>query len=135
MQSPRQVGAVALNRPARESKASPSRPVRKQLDHSIHFHGRFGATYFITICCRSRGVNQLCKPDAAQLLFETARLYHKTEQWYSKLLLLMPDHLHMLVGISGDANLSKLIRDLLDRERVVSQRQLFGADDKSQRSA
>ena len=28
----------------------------------------------------------------------------------------MPDHLHMLVGISGDANLSKLIRDF---KRIV----------------
>src|SRR5437868_14326831 len=81
------------------------------MDHSIHFHGRFGATYFITICCRSRGINQLCKLDVAQLLFDTARLYDETEQWYSKLLLLMPDHLHMLVGVSPDANLSKLIRD------------------------
>jgi REP element-mobilizing transposase RayT len=81
------------------------------MDHSVHFHARFGATYFITICCQRRGVNQLCKPEAAKLLFETARLYQETEQWYPKLLLLMPDHLHMLIGISPDANLSKLIRD------------------------
>ena len=81
------------------------------MDHSVHFCGRFGATYFVTICCRSRGMNQLCKRDAAQLLFETARRYHASQQWYLKLVLLMPDHLHMLVGISSDANLSKLIRD------------------------
>ena len=111
MQSPRQVGAVDLNRPSHASKTTPIRPVRKQLDHSIHFHGRFGATYFITICCQQRGVNQLCKPDAAQVLFEAARLYHENEHWYLKLLLLMPDHLHLLVGISADASLSKLIRD------------------------
>jgi REP element-mobilizing transposase RayT len=88
-----------------------TRPVRKELDHSIHFHGRFGATYFITICCQKRGVNQLCNPEAAQLLFETARQYHASQQWYLKLLLLMPDHLHMLIGVPGDASLSKLIRD------------------------
>jgi putative transposase len=111
MQSPTQVGAVDPNRPSRASKISPSRPVRKQLDHSIHFHGRFGATYFITICCQRRGVNQLCKNEVAPMLVETAHLYHETEQWYLKLLLLMPDHLHMLIGISPDANLSKLIRD------------------------
>ena len=28
-----------------------------------------------------------------------------------KVLLLMPDHLHMLVGIPGDPNLSNLVRD------------------------
>jgi putative transposase len=92
-------------------RAVSTRPVRKQLDHSIHFHGRFGATYFITICCRQRGLNQLCKPEAAQLLTDTARQYHETEQWYLKLFLLMPDHLHMLIGVSGDGSLSKLIRD------------------------
>jgi hypothetical protein len=75
-----------------------TRPVRKELDHSIHFHGRFGATYFITICCQKRGVNQLCNPEAAQLLFETARQYHASQQWYLKLLLLMPDHLHISSG-------------------------------------
>src|SRR6266545_1515323 len=31
---------------------------RKPLNHSAHFHGRFGATYFITVCCQRRGVNQ-----------------------------------------------------------------------------
>ena len=111
MQSPTQVGAVDPNRPSRSSKTTRIRPVRKQLDHSIHFHGRFGATYFITICCQRRGVNQLCKNEVAQGLFETARRYHESERWYLKLLLLMPDHLHMLVGVSGDAQLSKVVRD------------------------
>ena len=87
------------------------RPVRKPLDHSIHFHGRFGATYFITICCEKRGLNQLCKEKTAIVLFDTARRYHASERWYAKLLLLMPDHLHMLIGIPGDAELSNLIRD------------------------
>jgi len=91
--------------------AGSARPVRKRLDRSIHFHGRFGATYFITICCKRRGLNQLCKPNAAQVLFETARQYHASEDWYLKLLLLMPDHVHMLIGVPGDSSLSKLIRD------------------------
>lgn len=111
MQGPTQVGAVDPNRPSRLSKTTRIRPVRKPLGHFIHFHGRFGATYFITICCQRRGVNQLCKPGVAEVLFETARQYHTSQQWYLRLILLMPDHLHMLVGISGDSNLSKLIRD------------------------
>ena len=45
------------------------------------------------------------------MLFETGRCYHDTQKWYLKILLLMPDHLHMLVGIPGDANLSNLVRD------------------------
>ncbi len=93
------------------SSTATNRPVRKPLNHSAHFQGRFGATYFITICCRRRGVNQLCLNSVASALFETARRYHVSQRWYLKLLLLMPDHLHILIGVSGDAQLANLIRD------------------------
>jgi REP element-mobilizing transposase RayT len=93
------------------SNTATNRRVRKPLNHSVHFHGRVGATYFITICCQRRGVNQLCLKDVASVLFETARRYHASLQWHLKLLLLMPDHLHMLIGVPADARLSNLIRD------------------------
>ncbi|HTD01942.1 MAG TPA: transposase [Chthoniobacterales bacterium] len=63
------------------------------------------------MCCRERGENALCHNDIAQPIFETARRYHASERWYLKLLLLMPDHLHMLFGVAGDTKLSNLIRD------------------------
>jgi len=47
----------------------------------------------------------------AHSVFETARRYHVAERWHLKLLLLMPDHLHMLIAIDGDTVLSDLIRD------------------------
>jgi REP element-mobilizing transposase RayT len=84
-----------------------TRPVRKQLDHSIHYPARFGGSFFIAICCGVRVANQLCREDTAPVLFETGRRYHDSQKWYLKILLLMPDHLHMLVGISGDADPSK----------------------------
>jgi putative transposase len=90
---------------------APRSPVRRHLDHSPHFHGRFGATYFVTTCCQRRGVNQLCTNRVANVLFESARRYHSSQRWYLKLLLPMPDHLHMLIGVPGDAQLSRLIRD------------------------
>src|SRR5438105_3229339 len=91
------------------SYPQPIKPVRKNLDHTTHFAGRFGATYFLTICCERRGVNQLCLEPIAAAIFETARRYHATYRWYLRLLLLMPDHLHMLVGIEGEDSLSKII--------------------------
>jgi len=94
-----------------DNNTATNRRVRKPLNHSAHFHGRFGATYFITICCRRRGINQLCLKGVASILFETARRYHVSQRWYLKLLLLMPDHPHMLIGVPGDARLSNLIRD------------------------
>jgi REP element-mobilizing transposase RayT len=88
-----------------------TRPIRKHLDHSAHYQGRFGATYFITICCQRRGQHQLCKKEVARVLFETARRYHESGRWYLKLLLLMPDYLHMLIGVPAEVNLSNLIRN------------------------
>jgi len=87
------------------------RTLRKRLDHTTHFAGRFGATYFITICCQQRGSNQLCRERAAAVLMETAHIYHERGRWYLKLLLLMPDHLHALIGVDGQTSLGKLIRD------------------------
>jgi REP element-mobilizing transposase RayT len=45
------------------------------------------------------------------VLFETARRYDAAQKWYLRVLLLMPEHLHILVGIPGDASLSNLVRD------------------------
>jgi len=86
-------------------------PFRKHLDHTQHFAGRFGAIYFVTICSLPRGFNQLCHSETASILFETSRRYHEQQRWYLHLLVLMPDHLHALAGISGQTNLSSLIRD------------------------
>ena len=88
-----------------------SRVLRKQLNHTTHFAGRFGAIYFITICCQRRGSNQLCCEGSAQVLFDTARIYHERGRWNLNLLLLMPDHLHGLIGVDGRDSLSELIRD------------------------
>ena len=87
------------------------KPVRKQLGHTTHFAGRFGATYFVTICCDRRGINQLCVETSASAIFETARRYHAIHRWHLRLLLLMPNHLHMLIGIEGGDSLSTIIRD------------------------
>jgi hypothetical protein len=51
------------------------RIVRKRLDHTTHFAGRFGAIYFITICCQRRGLNQLCRDETAAALANTTRIY------------------------------------------------------------
>jgi len=86
------------------------RVMRKELDHTTHFAGRFGAIYFITICCQQRGSNQLCHDTTAAVLEDTARIYHERTRWNLNLLLLMPDHLHALIGVDGKTSLAQLIR-------------------------
>jgi len=88
-----------------------SRVIRKPLDHTTHFAGRFGAIYFITICCEKRRSNQLCCENTSKVLFDTARIYHDRGRWNLNLLVLMPDHLHALIAIDSRDSLSQLIRD------------------------
>jgi REP element-mobilizing transposase RayT len=85
--------------------------IRKRLDHTTHFAGRFGAIYFITVCCQQRGTNQLCHDEVASVLANTARFYHGQARWNLNLLVLMPDHLHALIGIDGRTSPVQLIRD------------------------
>ena len=83
---------------------------RKRLTHNAHFAGRFGAVYFITICCQKRGSNQLCNAETAQVLIETGRIYHEKMRWQVGLIVLMPDHLHGLVSVDGRDSLAEIIR-------------------------
>jgi len=71
-----------------------ARPTRKSLDHGIHPAARFGGNYFLTVCCEERGRNQLCHPETAASVLESARGYHEGGRWWCRVILLMPDHLH-----------------------------------------
>ncbi len=84
---------------------------RKPLNHGAHFDGRFGATYFLTVCCIERHNNQLCHTDIARKLFETAAIYDRRQVWRVVVFLLMPDHWHALVSISGDVSLSTVVKN------------------------
>ena len=82
-----------------------SRKLRKRLDHTTHFAGRFGAVYFITICCYQR------TPFFAESSFAHFAVNHlarlATQHSFSlHAYCLMPDHLHFLAqGQSPESNL------------------------------
>ena len=42
-------------------------------------------------------------------MFESARFYHAQHKWFPALLLLMPDHLHMLVSFGRGPAITKII--------------------------
>ena len=97
--------AIDLNRPSTWATQQQIGEFESRSTHSAHFYGRFGASYFVTSCCHRRGINQFRVKDVASILFKTARRYHTSRRRYLKLLLLMPDHLHMLIGVPGDGQL------------------------------
>lgn len=65
--------------------------------------------YFITIGCQERGINQLCNPEVGDALLEVARFYYTQGKWFPALLLLMPDHLHMLVSFGREHEMTKVV--------------------------
>ncbi len=56
--------------------------------------------YFVTICCRLRGVNQLCRPEVVDVLLTSARFYGEQRKWFLAPFLVMPDHVHMLASFA-----------------------------------
>jgi putative transposase len=90
---------------------SPYDPVgRRSLPHDPpHFIGTASAIFFITICCQPKGTNQLCRSAIATILFDAARFYYERHYWSVPILLLMPDHLHMLATFGPDLGMKKVI--------------------------
>ena len=110
-------------------------PTRRRLDHrgplSIDVSS---AWYFITICAEGHrtwvGRDDLIAPfDPFAALLSTARHFQKIGKWRLALFLVMPDHVHFIVNISGigamgssrPTGLESVIRDF---KRSVSR--LFG---------
>src|SRR5438552_3797427 len=85
---------------------------RRSLPHDPpHFIASSDDLFFITICCQARRINQLCLPDTAGAIFAAARHYYDMQYWSIPLLLVMPDHLHMLVSFSGNVAMTKTVRN------------------------
>ncbi len=74
-------------------------PFRRSLPHEIpSWVDPSNERYFITVCCQSRGKNQLANAEIGQRLFETIRHRNASGICYVSIALLMPDHIHLLVS-------------------------------------
>ena len=85
--------------------------------------------YFITICCKQRGTNQLCLPAIGEALLSAARFYHDQQKWFPALLHLMPDHVHMRVRFGREQDMIKVVgtwkRFVAREQDIVWQRNFF----------
>ena len=89
---------------------NPLFPQRKTLPHGVPHWVPSGSLYFLTLCCTPRRQNQLCTPLIAAAIFESVRFRHERHDWFARLILLMPDHLHALVTFPVDQPMSQAIR-------------------------
>ncbi|HZS19181.1 MAG TPA: hypothetical protein VFA51_14730 [Candidatus Udaeobacter sp.] len=72
---------------------------RKHLPHEIPLWIDPGKEiYFLTICGKPRGENQLAHCDIADQVFESFIHRNKAGVWFVHFGLLMPDHVHVLVS-------------------------------------
>jgi putative transposase len=75
------------------------KPIRRPLPHEAPLWvDTSDADYFITICSKKRGTNQLALSTVADQLLETIKYRNKQGVWYSHIALLMPDHVHFLLS-------------------------------------
>lgn len=82
---------------------------RKTLPHGIPKWVEAGAVYFLTICCRVRGISTLCTPEIADGIFEATWFCQRSNQWHIHLLLLMPDHLHALASFPRAESMRQVV--------------------------
>lgn len=84
-------------------------PKRAALPHDIPSWVSDGAVFFVTINCLQRGANELCIPAIAESLRESIAFHQQLGDWWVHLLVLMPDHLHMLVSFGRDKSMRDVV--------------------------
>ena len=90
-------------RSARPYQASVPVPPRKRLPHGVPvWVDPAKEIYFVTVCCRNRGANQLAIPHVGEPLIETIRHRNERGDWFAHLAMLMPDHVHLLLSFPHD---------------------------------
>ena len=87
-----------------------TRANRKSIDHRPPPAFR-KSWFFLTICCEPRGLNQLCQPATSTAVLTDAVYYHHQLRWSLHILLLMPDHLHLIVSFPKNESMSAVVRD------------------------
>ena len=85
-------------------------PQRKKLPHGIPNWVADDAVFFLTVNCRERGVNSLCHELSAESIRDSAEFRMKRGDWWVHLLVLMPNHLHMLATFSRDRAMRDVVR-------------------------
>lgn len=84
-------------------------PKRTILGHVPPAFVRNHAWFFITICCQQKRINHLCVPETSSALLGDGIFCHTTQRWILNILLLMPDHLHLIAAFPGDEEMSTVI--------------------------
>jgi putative transposase len=86
-------------------------PVRRRLPHKIPQWVKEGSFYFLTINCKPRGLNHLCRYKTGNATLQAAAYYHEHLIWHCRLLLLMPDHLHAVIAFPREPGMEMIVEN------------------------
>jgi putative transposase len=104
-------------------------PQRKKLFHTPPNWVGESEIFFLTINCYQRGVEQLTRPETGTAILDSAEYHNKNNNWFCRLLVLMPDHLHALISFPLDTEVKKFISSwkgyLAKRCGIIWQRDFF----------
>jgi REP element-mobilizing transposase RayT len=73
-------------------------PERKPLAHAVPGWVKDGAVFFITVCAEDRASRPLLHDDLASRLIKSVAFLHDRGDWFARLFLVMPDHVHGLIS-------------------------------------
>ena len=82
---------------------------RKKLPHELPPWVEPGSRYFITVNCRRRGNNQLCRDRVAEELLQSVGVYERLRRWYVWLMLVMPDHVHIIAAFDRARGIQRIM--------------------------
>ena len=71
-------------------------PKRKQLPHTLPAWVDRADPFFVTICCKQRGLNSLAHLEVFQTIVQTFRIYEEARKLKLFSLTVMPDHVHLI---------------------------------------
>ena len=94
--------------------------MRKWLNHETPWEIEH-PEFFLTLCCRPRGSNQLCREDRAGCVLDAVKKFHQQHRWFCSIVLLMPDHLHAIVQILGRKKFSVVIGQFKQQTTVLTE--------------
>ncbi len=88
-------------------------PQRIYLKHEIPpfvIIGNEHPAYFITICCKKRGINQLAEDKVWIEMLEAIKNRQERGIWICTLFVAMPDHVHAVMRFYGETQMPVAIR-------------------------
>jgi len=88
-----------------------SLPQRRKLPHEVPSWVGRGARHFVTINCRERGGEPLLRDNVAARILDSARYYENIGRWFVWLMLIMPDHLHMIATFDLHRGIQRTVAD------------------------